>query len=120
MLNTEKQTILCHQVNDFDKTLFLDISDVNSYFIITRKNRKQIGLRTYFDKELLQKAITIAVTNRYIHLANYSAIFKYSVANFCRLMAQRDRVIVVAGGGPPKRHRNHLVRTGPVLSSCHL
>lgn len=102
MLNTEKQTILCHQVNDFDETLFLDISDVNSYFIITRKNRKQIGLRTYFDKELLQKAITIAVTNRYIHLANYSAIFKYSVANFCRLMAQRDRVIVVAGGGPPK------------------
>lgn len=53
MLNTEKQTILCYQVNDFDETLFLDISDVNSYFIITRKNRKQIGLRTYFVKELL-------------------------------------------------------------------
>lgn len=52
MLNTEKRTILCHQVNDFYET-FLDISDVNSYFIITRKKRKQIGLKTYFDKKML-------------------------------------------------------------------
>lgn len=74
MLNTEKRTILCHQVNDFYET-FLDISDVNSYFIITRKKRKQIGLKTYFDKKLV-KAITIAITNRYIYIANYSAVFK--------------------------------------------